>query len=403
MKKIVIVSQFTSMPNENIGNSRVKTIINFLLKQDEQYDIELISTTFSHLYKEQREYKAKEDDKYKFTLLYEPGYRKNVSLKRFYSHYIFGKKLYKYLNNMEQKPDVIYCLTPSLDAGKACAKYAKKNNIRFVIDVQDIWPEAFKLVFNIPIISNLIFYPMKKQAEYTYKQADDIIAVSDTYANIATKVNKKYKNKLVAYLGTDLEYFDKCKEENRIEYNDDIIRVAYVGTLGHSYDIKNIINAINILNHKGINNIKFMVMGNGPLKEEFGKYAKEKNVDVEFTGRLEYPKMIGSLCACDIAVNPIAHNAAQSIINKVGDYAAAGLPVVSTQECEEYRNLVNSYNVGYNCTNEDVKDIAEKIELLAQNKNLREELGKNNRKLAEEKFDRNITYKQIVELVKKND
>lgn len=403
MKKIVIVSQFTSMPNENIGNSRAKTIIDFLLKQDEQYDIELISTTFSHLYKEQREYQAKKEDKYKFTLLYEPGYRKNVSLKRFYSHYILGKNLYKYLNNMEQKPDVIYCLTPSLDAGKACAKYAKKNNIRFVIDVQDIWPEAFKLVFNIPIISNLIFYPMKKQAEYTYKQADDIIAVSDTYANIATKVNKKYKNKLVAYLGTDLEYFDKCKEENRIEYNDDIIRVAYVGTLGHSYDIKNIVNAINILNHKGINNIKFIVMGNGPLKEEFEKYAKEKNVDVEFTGRLEYPKMIGTLCACNIAVNPIAHNAAQSIINKVGDYAAAGLPVVSTQECEEYRNLVNCYNVGYNCTNEDVNDIAEKIELLAQNKKLREELGKNNRKLAEEKFDRNITYKQIVDLVKKND
>ena len=138
------------MPDENIGNSRSKTIIEFLLKSNPNISIELISTTFSHVYKNQRKYTVKDNDKYKFTLLYEPGYKKNVSLKRFYSHYIFGKNLYKYLNKMEQKPDIIYCLIPSLDAGKACAKYAKKNNIRFIIDIQDIWPEAFKLVFEVP-------------------------------------------------------------------------------------------------------------------------------------------------------------------------------------------------------------------------------------------------------------
>ena len=79
-----------------------------------------------------------------------------------------------------------------------------------------------------------IFYPMKKQADYIYSKADEIIAVSETYCNRALKVNKKTKKGLSVFLGTDLEYFDKCKENNKTEFNDDIIRIAYIGTLGHS-------------------------------------------------------------------------------------------------------------------------------------------------------------------------
>lgn len=49
------------------------------------------------------------------------------------------------------------------------------------------------MVFHIPIISNIIFYPLKKMADNVYKSADDIIAVSETYVNRAEKVNKNIK------------------------------------------------------------------------------------------------------------------------------------------------------------------------------------------------------------------
>ena len=74
-----------------------------------------------------------------------------------------------------------YIAVPSLDVAKIAAEYAEKNNIRFIIDVQDLWPEAFKMVFNVPFISDILFYPMLKQADYIYKAADEIIAVSQTY------------------------------------------------------------------------------------------------------------------------------------------------------------------------------------------------------------------------------
>lgn len=394
-KKILIIANFTRLPWEH-GNSRFPYIINLINK--EKFDVELITSKFSHGEKIHRTGEIKENLDYKITLIDEPGYKKNVSLKRFYSHSRFAKNVKKYLETIE-KPDIIYSAVPSLDVAYIAGKFAKENNIRFIIDIQDLWPEAFKMVFNVPIISNIIFYPMTKKANKIYKMADDIVAVSNTYADRAGLVNKTYKNKISVFLGTDLENFDKFKEENKNDKFDDVLRIAYVGTLGHSYDLKCVIDSIKILQERNIKNILLVVMGKGPLRAEFESYAKEKNVNAEFAGYLNYEEMVGRLCSCDIAVNPITKGAAQSIINKVADYAAAGLPVISTQESKEYRKLVDDYQIGFNVENGNAEEMANKIEILQNDKELRERLGLNNRKLAEEKFDRKETYLEIKKLI----
>ena len=400
MKKILIVGQYIPSFSNN-SNNRFTFLSNMLIKNN--CKVEIVTTNFSHGEKKHRSFEEnKLNYEYKVTMLNEPGYKKNVSIKRMYSHHILAKNLKKYLNTKKEKPDVIYCAVPSLSFAKIAAKYAKKNNIRFIIDVQDLWPEAFKMVFKVPVIKDILFYPLQRQANYIYKQADDIIAVSGTYANRAAKVNKKHKNKLSVFLGTELEIFDKYKNEHKSKFDENKVKIAYIGTLGHSYNIKIIIEALKILKNR-YNNLKFIIMGDGPLRTEFEEYAKKQEIDYEFTGRLDYPVMVGKLCNCDIAVNPISSGSAGSIINKVGDYAAAGLPIINTQENEEYRNLVEQYNVGFNCKNNDAKDVAEKLEILIKDENVRKELGQNNRKLAEEKFDRKKTYLDIVDLVKKDE
>ena len=332
-------------------------------------------------------------------MLDEPGYTKNVSLKRIHSHKVLSRNLKKYLNELDYKPDVIYCSIPSLDVAKEAVKFANKNGIKFIVDIQDLWPEAFKMKLDVPVVSDLLFYPMMKKANYVYSHADEIVAVSETYVDRGLSVNKKIKKGLSVFLGTDLKYFDKCAKDNKVTYKDNLVRIAYIGTMGTSYDLKSITDAIELLNKKNINNIKLIAMGDGPLKAEFENYAKEKKIDCEFTGKLDYPKMVGLLCSCDIAVNPIVGKSVSSIINKVGDYAAAGLPVINTQNSEEYRRLIEKYNAGFNCENGNATDISEKLELLIHNEKLRKQMGKCNRKLAEDLFDRNKNYKKIIKLM----
>lgn len=396
---IVIVSQYLrDIECFESNNSRFVYIAK-LLAMSKNNNVEIITSDYNHTKKEKFN-KIGKLDGVKITACHEPGYPKNVCLKRFNSHKKLSKNIKEYLEK-RKKPDIIYCAIPSLAVGKIVAQYAEKNGVRFVIDIQDLWPEAFKMVFKIPLLSNAIFYPMKRQANYIYKCADDIIAVSETYCNRALKVNKKVKKGLSVFLGTDLNYFDECAKKNKVEFDDDLVRIAYIGTLGHSYNIPIVIDAIRYLNDKGINNLKFIIMGDGPLKEKFESYAREKQIDAEFLGRLEYAKMVGTLCSCDIAINPISRGAAQSIINKVGDYAAAGIPVVNTQENNEYRNLVEEYKIGFNCENNNSNDLAEKINILWNDEKSRKEFGNNNRKLAEKKFNRNRTYNEIVKLMEK--
>ncbi|WP_350019931.1 glycosyltransferase family 4 protein [Priestia flexa] len=397
MKDILIIAHFTQAPGEP-GNGRFWYISDMLA--DKGYNVEMITTKFSHRTKKQRTLTDQQLNqlKYKMTLLNEGGYKKNVSIKRFYSHYTFGKNLKKYLN-ARKKPDMIYCAVPSLDAAYVAAYYANENNIKFVIDIQDLWPEAFKMVFNKPFISDFVFYPMNRKANYIYNSADNVIAVSQTYVNRALSINKGIEKGLSVFLGTELSYFDKFAEENKVNKPLEEIWLAYIGTLGHSYNLNIVIDALSILKDKGIQNIKFIVMGDGPLKSKFQDYAKEKKAYVEFTGRLNYAEMVGILGSCDLAVNPIKSNSAGSIINKVGDYAAAGIPVLNTQESDEYKNLIEKYNAGFNCNNDNPQDLASKLLLLYKEEALRHEMGRNNRRLANDRFDRSITYNKILELL----
>lgn len=392
-KDILIIAHYTDY-FDNKGNCRFKYIIDLLNQRD--VEVEFITSDFSHIKKIKRDTKIT-NPSCKTTFIPEPIYSKNVCIRRFYSHHVMSRNLKRYLE-ARKKPDAIYCSVPSLSVAKVAAKYAEENQVKFIIDIQDLWPEAFKMMVNIPYLTDLLLYPMKRQADYIYRVADEIVAVSNTYIKRATSVNKKSEKQNCIFIGTDLDFFDES-EDFKFDKPKDEIWLAYIGTLGNSYEIEMVIDALEILKQKGIRNLKFIIMGEGPLKEKFESYAKTKEVWTEFTGRLDYKKMAQLLKSCDIAVNPIKGGSAASIVNKVGDYAAAALPVINTQESEEYRELIFEYQAGFNCINGDVHDVSEKLLELINNQGLRREMGGNNRRLAEERFDRKKTYQKIVEML----
>lgn len=148
---VLIISHFCGNFNET-DNGRFKYISDMLINNNR---IEIVTSSFYHGSKSQRE-SLLDNLPYKVTVLHEPGYSKNVCLKRFYSHFRWGLQVRKYLKSMD-KPDVVYCAVPSLTGPYFAAKYCQKNNVKFIIDVQDLWPEAFNVVFNIPVLSALFF------------------------------------------------------------------------------------------------------------------------------------------------------------------------------------------------------------------------------------------------------
>lgn len=395
-KKILLISNYFHFACEKASN-RYRELAQLICQQSD-IELEVITSRFYQRTKtfRQNTEQLAQSVPYKVTFIDEPGYQKNVGFARLKTCRVFGKNVMAYLKT-QPKPDLIYQVVPTLDVAGAVSKYAKRNGIPLVVDIQDLWPEAFKMAINLPVISDVAFYPLLRKANGIYKRADAICAVSQTYVDRALQVNKTCKTTQAAYIGINLKNFDE-NVRNHPQPKRDKLTLAYCGSLSKSYDIRLVIDALAIL---GKDAPHFLVMGGGNDLEVFKAYAAERQVDATFTGFLPYEQMCGMLCSCDMTVNPIVGDSVASIINKHGDYAACGLPVINTQNSAEYCALVEGYQMGFNCVGTDARDVADRIALLMQDDGLRVQMGKNARRCAEEKFDRARTYPLLVDTVRK--
>lgn len=391
---ILIISHFGN-DFSNSDNDRFLYLANLLAM--EGHKVELVTSDFEHDKKRHRK-GAKADWSFQITFIHETGYPKNICLKRFYSHYVFGQNLIAYLKK-RLKPDVVYCAVPSLTGSELVAKYCNSNGIRFIIDVQDLWPEAFRMAFDVPVISEMAFRPILQKANSIYKRADAVAAVSQSYVDRVLQVNEKCSSGMAVFLGTDLDTFDRNAAATFAKTLPKIAGefwLGYAGTLGTSYDIPCVIDALAALQNP---RLRLVIMGDGPMMADFEKYAKEKGAEVSFLGRLPYDIMCATLKKCDAVVNPIVGKSVASVINKHADYAAAGKAVLNTQNSREYIGLIQKYEMGFTVTPGDSVALARRLNMLVKDAALCRKMGENARRCAEECFDRKTTYQGLVNLI----
>lgn len=402
MKKIAIITLAVALEGEK-GYSRFRSLAEIL---SNNYSVDIITSSFQHWEKKQRDINdlinKNKDKNYKIKFAYEPGYKKNIEIKRIISHRIATKNILELLK--KEKYDLIYCIIPDNYMAGKVALYAKNNKIKLIIDVEDLWPEAMQIVTHLPKkLNNIIFYYFRKYAKIAYQIADGIIGTSDEYRdipNISYGLNKE--NRKTVYVGCNLIEFDTgvAKFINEIFKKKDEFWIIYAGNLGSSYDISTLIKAAQKIHEKGNKNIKFKILGGGPLERKFKDIKNEKECNVDFIGYVPYEKMAAYLTKSDITINSFIKKAPQSIVTKIGDYLASGKPMINTCSSIEFRNKVENDNFGINVIAEDTDKLVEAILELYNHKDVCELMGKNARKVAEEQFDRKQAYLIIEKMIR---
>lgn len=402
MKKIALITMGVKLDNENKGHTRFRFLSEFLVQAG--YEVDLITTTFQHWEKKQRNIEKVEKVKYKFNLkfIYEPGYKKNIDVRRLHSHHIAAKNLTALLEK-EGNYDLVYCEIPPNDVALAAAKYAEKKGIPFVVDVNNLWPEAMRMVLDIPVMSSVIFRPFQRDAEKVYSLVSGIVGISDEYRDRPLKNQNLDVPKVTVYVGNEIKKFDEGvrKYVSKIEKETDEFWVTYAGTIGTSYDIRTLVSCGEELIRRRKLNIKIKILGGGPQKEEMQHLADENfGKNVEFLDYMPYEKMAAYLAKSDIVVNSFVNKAPQSIVTKIGDYLAAGKPMINTCMSLEFRKKVEQDGFGLNIVPGDEEILADAIERLYEDEELRSKMGMRARKIAEEQFDRPRVYQKIVDLIK---
>lgn len=389
--------------NDEKGYTRFRYICDFLTEAG--YEVDLITTTFQHWEKEQRDLDKIKAEDYKFRLkfIYEPGYKKNIDLKRVTSHRTAAKNLTALLEK-EGDYDLIYAEIPPNDVALAAAQYARKKGIPFVADVNDLWPEAMRMVLDVPVVSDLIFYPLLRDAEKVYSLVSGVIGTSDEYRDRPFQKQDRDIPRETVYVGNEIAVFDEGAERNQntVKKPEGEFWVSYAGTIGTSYDIRTMVLAAEELSRRGRKEICFKILGGGPMKEELEELARSRNISsVEFVGYVPYDKMAAYLKASDILVNSFVKKAPQSIVTKIGDYLAAGRPMINTCMSPEFRKKVEQDGFGINILPEDVNILADAVESLLGDEEGRLRMGGNARRIAEEEFDRPKAYRKIERMIRR--
>lgn len=231
---------------------------------------------------------------------------------------------------------------------------------------------GFHFYKGAPIKNWFIYYPIEKTMA---KLTDSIVTINseDYNTSLKFKVNETYK---IDGVGVDLDFYTSLNNSNevrqKLNLRDEDFVILMIAEVNKNKNHKQVINAIDILSKKGID-VKLVCAGEGSLLEDIKKELIDRNLSNNIK-MLGYRTDINELItACDIG---IMMSYREGLPRSIMELMAHKKPVVGTN-IRGIRDLViDEYN-GYLVQVEDSQETADKIEILKNDKNLRNEFGEN--------------------------
>ena len=298
------------------------------------HDVTYFTTDFNHGTKRRRAAESGTSDGICVKLVPTPPYSKNVSLGRIFSHVVYARRFSRAAAGLPP-PDVVVSASPTLGAAMASMRIARRTGAKFVLDVQDAWPETFYRLLprGFSWLGRILLAGMHRAAKRLYREADCVTGVCERYRGIVGRSDYH-----VAYLGIEAPNAVGRSKRRRGA-------IVYAGSLGEGYDLETVVAAV-----ERDSDLSLDVAGSGPREPALRKRAA-RLVDegrVRFHGYLPDVELKDLLSTCSVGVIPMRDDSWVGIPNKLFDYLAAGLPVVTTLHGECGR-LVEDERLGVVC------------------------------------------------------
>ena len=310
-----------------------------------------------------------------------------------YSSALLWELLFSLLIFVRKPFHVIHAANPP-DHVFIIAVLYKIFGTKFIFDHHDLTPEAYLEKFG----RKDLFYRIALLFDFlSLKIADVVISTNESYKKVALKRGRREKESVfVVRNGPNISRIIFKEPNPRIRHGFDFL-VGYLGTMNNQDGIENLLRVAQIIVHeKGIKNIKFVLIGNGPEWERLVALSREMGLEsyVEFTGFIPYEELYEIIATSDVCVNPEFRNefTDKSTMIKVMEYMVFGKPIVQfrTTEGEITAGEAAAYVEG-----NDLKLFAERILELLNNPRTRGRMGEIGRRRICEKLSWN---RQKIEL-----
>lgn len=294
-------------------------------------------------------------------------------LTRIYTMFEYYRNVFKASKGFD-KPDVIIGSSAHPLAAVAAIKLAKKYGCQSVVEIRDLWPESF-VAYGIVKRKNPLLPLLYSGEKWIYKKADKLVFTMEGGKDYIKErrwdkdqggpidINKVHH----INNGVDLEVFNYNKEHFKLEDEDldnpNTFKVIYTGSIRLVNNVKTIVDAALEIKNIGVDNIKFIIYGDGSDKATLEKYCIVNKIDnVLFKGYVDKKYIPHILSKSNLNIIHFEQNNIKKYgasLNKLFEYFASGKPTIS--DCEFGHDLIKKYECGVVIDNADAKRMAKEI------------------------------------------
>ena len=295
--------------------------------------------------------------------------------------------------------DVIATHSTPPTQGVLCALVAKrlskkyKRPVRFVFDLQDMFPESL-VSTGLCKESSILYKIGDKISNYTYRHADRIRVISDSMKDTLIKKGVPAEKITVIYNWIDTETTTPIERDANPLFDElnlprNNFYVTYAGNLGNSQNVDILIACAEAL--KDYSDIRFVVFGGGSEKDKFEKKLADSqltNIHLFPLQPMERVSQVYSLgnasfvtCKKGVGVGAFP--------SKAVSIMATATPVITSFDLDsDLCRIVAENEAGLCADAEDVQGAVDAILTYYTNQDLCNQHGANARRLACERFSK---------------
>lgn len=297
------------------------------------------------------------------------------------------------------KADVVIASSGPITAGLPglAAKWLRGR--KMVFETRDLWPDgAIELgIIKNPVIKKLAYW----LEAACYKSASHIVCLSPGMVqNIQQRFN--IKNISSVTNAADLKLFGEPKNTRHLPdfYRNKKVAI-YTGNIGQVNNSVLLFRAALKLKQMGKNEILFLLVGDGQLKEKLIKEKEVQQLDnLVFMDLMPKEDLVALIQNAMVSLVPLKGTPVldTSSPNKLYESLAAGVPVIQNTN-GWIKELLQTNQCGFTVDADNEDELVEKLLLLAHQPETAKAMGQRGKEIAEKEFDKHILAAKMLKIL----
>jgi glycosyltransferase involved in cell wall biosynthesis len=272
-------------------------------------------------------WKIEDHDGVRFVWIRTFPYKKN-NWRRVVNMLSYAIRVISIGRKIDERPDAIVGSSVHPFAVLSAYILSKIKKSRFFFEVRDLWPQSL-VDAGAWKEESLITWAFRKLETFLYRKAEIIITLLPYADAYITRFGIPKEKIVWIPNGADLSRYES------LTHYDGATRppftLMYLGAHGRMNALDVILDAANIIQDKGLENVRFIFVGDGPARNDLIRYAQEKGLkNAEFRAAVPKSELFSVMSEADAFVfnlEDLPFNYGVSS-NKLFDYLASGRPVL---------------------------------------------------------------------------